>query len=418
MSSAGAASQMEEEEEEEEEEHEEEEDEEENDEDDEEDLLAEMKRYQGSKLAITNDEILFPTINYIDENGKYHTDVDTDHLVARMKRSRKSATPLILVLVAPKQRTARVFTAREFRAHLARAKLSGKENKLSVKSVQLTWNISDSDLEYRLKRGVDDLKKGHRLDIMIGARKAKLMREHDERVVMLDKIRKMFEPYGYEWNKMSGGFPNAELWFQGYTEKEKADMAQKRGEAPTTVLGEEEEVTPRPWEEEGLQEGKAEEARQAHFMKINKAYKKLLPERMDVAGGYWTSMTQEGTITIPEAEEASLSEKEQQKREREKKVKEKAQKIAERKKKEREAKKAAEEGLKGLEGATKKKDAEEAAAKKAEEDEARRKLTAMAQNIGGKKKGKNGGIGIAVVKDTWGKYDVTKDKRFGKEGIY
>jgi len=390
---------------------EQEEEDEDYDEDEERDneLLARMKRRQGSNLAITNNDILFPTLNYIDETGKYHSDVPKEQIMPRIAASRKSDTPLVLVLVAPRQRIARIFPIKEYQAHLKRARDQARFNKLAVKSIQLTWNISESDLDYRLKRGVDDLKKGHRLDIMLGARKAKLMRDRDERDAMLEKIRNTFEPWGYEWTKMSGGFPNAELWFQGYTEEDRAEMEKKKKAAvdvaATGTAGPlKKKTTPRPWELEDGGETTAGGARDQHFKSINKKYETLFPEKTQTAWGYWDSLIQKGTVSTRPAE---LSNKEKREKEKEEKIKEREKKRTERKGKEEEAKKAEEEQLRML--------AEN------EKSEAREKLLKTAEKLGEQfgNRGKPGGLfGISMVKDVWGKYDAKKDKRTGRGATF
>jgi len=368
-------------------------------------LLAKMKRRQGSNLAITNNDILFPTLNYIDETGKYHSDVPKEQIMPRIAASRKSDTPLVLVLVAPRQRIARIFPIKEYQAHLKRARDQARFNKLAVKSIQLTWNISESDLDYRLKRGVDDLKKGHRLDIMLGARKAKLMRDRDERDAMLEKIRNTFEPWGYEWTKMSGGFPNAELWFQGYTEEDRAEMEKKKQAASNgTARPFNDKTTPRPWELEDVGEITAEGARDRHFKSINKKYETLFPEKTQIAGGYWDSLIRKGAFSTGPVE---LSNKEKREKEKEKKIKEWEEKRTARKGKEEEAKKEEEEQLRILAGK--------------EKSEAREKLLKMAEKLGAQfgNRGKSGGLlGISMVKDVWGKYDAKKDKRVGRGATF
>jgi len=361
-----------------------------------------MKRRQGSNLAITNNDILYRTLNYIDETGKFHSDVPKEQIMSHIAASRKSNAPLVLVLVAPKQRIARILTVKEYQAHLKRARDQARLNKLAVKSIQLTWNISESDLDYRLKRGVEDLKRGHRLDIMLGARKAKLMRDKDERVAMLEKIRKTFEPWGYEWTKMSGGFPNAELWFQGYTDEDRAEMEKKKkpavnATASGTARPFEDKTNHRPWEVEDVGEVTAEEAREQHFKSVNEKYEALFPEKTQIAGGYWGSLTQEGTVSTPSAE---LSNKEKREKEKVEKKKEWERKQTERKAKVEKAKITEGEQLRVL-------------AEK-EKRESREKLLKKAEKLGEqfRNRGKSGGLlGISMVKDVWGKYDATKDKR-------
>jgi translation initiation factor IF-3 len=373
-------------------------------------LLSQMMRKarKRTKHPITNADILYPKLEYIDEEGKFRPNTPTEEILSFVESREKSETPLVLVLVSPQDRIARVFSVKEYQAHLEKACDLAKANKVAIKSVQVTWNISDSDLEYRLKRGVEDLKRGHRLDIMLGARKAKLMRDWDERAAMLAHIRKTFEPYGYEWTKMSGGFPNAEMWFQGYTEEQKAKMEKMKvaasGAAASTAgtsaavpgWADQENPAPRPWEVEDQQEDKAVAAREAHLKSIDKEYKKLFLERKDLAGGYWIPMAREGKVTAPE----TGSQLKQKKREKQKKDQEEKQ--AAREVKKEKAKKRDEEKLRPLED---------------EENEGRKKLMEKAAKISKSRK-VQGILETARLKDVWGTYDPNMPKSTQAGGTY
>lgn len=107
------------------------------------------------------------------------------------------------------------------------------------KELQITWNVGDNDLTYRLQRAIKHLQNGSRVSIILGARKSKLVRDRNARQAMLDKIRETLRPYGTEWREMTGGFPNAELWFQGSV-KPKEDtgiMEDTTGKIPSTIIG-------------------------------------------------------------------------------------------------------------------------------------------------------------------------------------
>jgi hypothetical protein len=90
---------------------------------------------------------------------------------------------------------------------------------MPAKELQITWNVGDNDLMYRLNKAIRHLSKGGRMNIILGARKVKLVRTRHQREEMLAKIRETLAPCATEWREMTGGFPNAELWFQGIASK-------------------------------------------------------------------------------------------------------------------------------------------------------------------------------------------------------
>src|SRR5208282_5378160 len=175
---------------------------------------AKKHKYQPT----INDQILFEEINYIDLEGKSHPNIPLSKVLKSFAREKSKYT---LVLVQPKTATCRLFLTKDYAEHIKKARLTTQQNLVTVKQLQLTWNIGDNDLMYRLRRAAKLLEQGCRLDIILGARKAKLVRDRGQRDEMLAKIRETFAPYGYEWRTMSGGFPNAELWFLGFSEKAK-----------------------------------------------------------------------------------------------------------------------------------------------------------------------------------------------------
>jgi len=183
----------------------------------------------SKETPIINENILFEKINYIDLDKKFHADVSTESVLKGLNLGKH-----ILVLVAAETRTARLFVGKEFEEHRAKSRIShrktGSGKKAKSRQLQMTWNIGDNDLRYRLLRANAYLKKGERLDIILGSRKSKLLRDKDQRDAMLATIRKTLEPYGYEWMKMSMRFPNVELWFQGYDPKKVKEVEQKAAE--------------------------------------------------------------------------------------------------------------------------------------------------------------------------------------------
>ena len=191
---------------------------------------------EDKSAPIINENILFEKVNYIDLDGNFHSDITTKSVLDRVNLDRH-----VLVLVSPGQRTARLFLTKDFKHHIVNSKIKQRKTKTLLKTkarnLQITWNIGDNDLKHRLNKGIAYLKKGDRLDIIVGARKTKLTRDKEQRDAMLATIRKTLEPYGYEWMKMSVGFPNVELWFQGFDPNKS-----KEGEEITFARGEEQKT--------------------------------------------------------------------------------------------------------------------------------------------------------------------------------
>lgn len=198
---------------------------------------------QDKSTPIINQNILFEKINYIDLEGKFQADVSPESILEKVNLHKH-----VLVLVAAERRTARLFLKQDFEQHKLKSKQSqrksGTAKAVKARQLQVTWNIGDNDLQYRLRKASEYLKKGDRLDIIIGARKSKLTRDKDQRDTMLATIRKTLEPYGYEW-MMSQKFPNVELWFQGFDPKKKdKEEAEAAAAAAATVPGEEQQSNP------------------------------------------------------------------------------------------------------------------------------------------------------------------------------
>lgn len=168
-----------------------------------------LKKEKPFSLPPRNRKIPLETIDYIDLAGKYHESVSLSSVL-----STYSIQEHVLVLVDEVNGICRLFTIDEFMKQVERI-VSQKKEGIDRKELQLTWNIGDNDLMYRLNRIVKYLQRGCRVDIIIGAKKIQLVRNLEARSDMLTKIRETLAPYGYEWRELTGGFPSCELWFQG-----------------------------------------------------------------------------------------------------------------------------------------------------------------------------------------------------------
>jgi translation initiation factor IF-3 len=165
----------------------------------------------------TNDRITLPLITYIDGEGNRHENMRTAHILKSFDRKRH-----VLVLVNPALCICRLFRISEFMTHsrriVAQTMAAARRNDTGeAKELQITWNVGDNDLVYRLQRITGYLQEGKRVSIIVGARKAKLVRNRAQRDAMIQKIRDTLSPYGREWRDMTGGFPNLELWFEGHS---------------------------------------------------------------------------------------------------------------------------------------------------------------------------------------------------------
>jgi translation initiation factor IF-3 len=266
-------------------------------------LIKKMQSAKKHKYQATiNDQILFDKINYIDLEGKSHPDTPLSKVLKSFAKEKKK---YVLVLVQPKTATCRLFLTKDYAEHVKKARLTAQQNRITVKQLQLTWNIGDNDLMYRLQRAAKLLEQGCRLDIILGSRKAKLVRDRGQRDEMLAKIRETFAPYGYEWRTMSGGFPNAELWFQGYSEKVKRLKADEIAAKEARVLqlsteGERSiaETDDLNLSNEEYQPGsfKVRERRDV-LREADEEYEKLFPERVKNAatGMYWEELVTSST---------------------------------------------------------------------------------------------------------------------------
>ena len=126
-----------------------------------------------------NEEIPAKTVNYVDAEGVFHEQVCTRQILEQMDRSRynlvcMSTDPFADVVVC------RVNTKDEMVAHdrqryqQEKAKRKEKKEKATLntlKTVELSWAISDHDLGHRLRRIRDFFNKGNKVEVIIGVKK-------------------------------------------------------------------------------------------------------------------------------------------------------------------------------------------------------------------------------------------------------
>jgi translation initiation factor IF-3 len=185
-------------------------------------------------LPPINRDIEHPIITFIDIDGKVHMDQSLSTILQGF-----SVEKYTLVLVDPTSKTARLLTNSDYKRHIDELREKHKTITAPSKEIQITWNVGDNDLMYRLNRVIPHLQRGARVNIILGARKVKLVRTRLQRDELLKKIREILEPYAVEWREMTGGFPNAELWFQGQSKGTSA--AEETGMDEDDIQEEEEE---------------------------------------------------------------------------------------------------------------------------------------------------------------------------------
>lgn len=166
------------------------------------------KQKKDKPLPPINEKIIHPYITYIDDKGLNHGIVERDTVLTSFDKSKYT-----LVEVDGESATCRLFTVNEFREHLRKL---GHKSPLETKEIQMTWNIGVNDLHYRLQRAIKAMEKGGRCTLIIGARNPKLVRSKKEREEMVQTIRTTLAPHAFEWKEMAGGFPSAEISFQGH----------------------------------------------------------------------------------------------------------------------------------------------------------------------------------------------------------
>ena len=223
--------------------------------------LIEQMTKKAKGEPITNHDILFKVINFIDMNGRFHPNVPLQTVLSKLELEQD-----VLVLVNPKKQICKV---------TKKWKLEDRLKK--VKEVSISWNVEESDLAYRLQKAVGWLKAGYRLNLMIGVKNPKLMRDARDRKVFLKRIRETLGTEGLEYQSPTGTFPVMEMYWRGYTPVEKMlahpAAAAANGDGSNDTKPIEEPLKKKEWEDDDeIEELKAKE-------KAEKAIaKKLLRE--------------------------------------------------------------------------------------------------------------------------------------------
>jgi translation initiation factor IF-3 len=275
---------------------------------DEEPKKGEKKKKSKPKPRI-NEFIKPANINFIDANGQFHENANKSEVLASFDKAK-----FTLVEVNARTNTCRLFTTVEFKEHLK--KIEESELTRTPKEIQFTWNIGEYDLKYRMDRAIKAMSRGGRCSLIIGARNPKLVRTKLEREEMLTAIRETLRPHGYEWREMTGGFPNAELWFQGYSQSRKAKQSGVQKELAETpvadtvkpidakILGNDDDFISREVFQTSRTKFKDKAERSALRQKAERAFEKTqVPTDTKSSSSYWeqyaTPTSQERPSSIP-----------------------------------------------------------------------------------------------------------------------
>jgi translation initiation factor IF-3 len=134
------------------------------------------------------------------------------------------------------------------RFHKRKEKKKESKPQNVMKEIELSWAISNHDLEHRLKKVREFLEKGFRLDITIGTKKGMKKMPRAEMIVLLDRIEEACLQWGRERAE-----PEGELG-RRYVMKFEGKRAQKTEEGQEAGREEGREENVEQPEEEGTRE--------------------------------------------------------------------------------------------------------------------------------------------------------------------
>jgi translation initiation factor IF-3 len=89
----------------------------------------------------------------------------------------------------------------ETKAYAAkRAKKSTAQPAQTTKEVNLSWNVTDHDLEHKLDSGLQALKKGNKVDVMIGVKRKRgtVLPSVQQRSSLVVKVKQQLAEHGKE----------------------------------------------------------------------------------------------------------------------------------------------------------------------------------------------------------------------------
>jgi translation initiation factor IF-3 len=208
---------------------------------------------------VENEAIPSDIVNYVDADGVFHADASVRGILRELDREKYTLVcvnptavdvPFVCKVldreVVVKHDLERYQNAKENR----KAKKGSKPQNV-MKEIELSWAISDHDLEHRLKKVREFLEKGYRLDITIGTKKGMKKKLRADMIALLDRIEEACLQWGKERSE-----PEGEVG-RRYTMKFEGKRVQKT-EEPNKTEGREEDIE----QPEGEAEGEAEGARE------------------------------------------------------------------------------------------------------------------------------------------------------------
>ncbi|KAI5790158.1 hypothetical protein EDC01DRAFT_657821 [Geopyxis carbonaria] len=165
------------------------------------------------------DEAIKPRIvNFVDRNGKFHIDQSVSDLLNQIDRrtehiqwvnaqAKNDTTPLCKIITKEairNQAKAKYEKAKEERIK-AKEERETKPLKTNVlKEVELSWAISSHDLGHRMKKILEFLEKGYKVELTFGTKKG-MQKQHLETMEnLVENLRKNLARLGKEWAEPQG----------------------------------------------------------------------------------------------------------------------------------------------------------------------------------------------------------------------
>ena len=100
------------------------------------------------------------------------------------------------------------------------AKVKQKLHKVEQKEVQLTWGISDSDLDHKMKKAKEELLKGNRVDVAFGPKSRKIFVPLETKQSILQNVTAILSEVGKEYKPAQSRGQFAVLSFEGRKSKD------------------------------------------------------------------------------------------------------------------------------------------------------------------------------------------------------
>ncbi|BFZ55198.1 hypothetical protein PYCC9005_002238 [Savitreella phatthalungensis] len=193
-------------------------------------VLASCRRYAVSLKGPRNEQISAPLVKLLDRDGKYVGDRSLSEILATLDRD--VGEVLINLTPASTLPTCRLFTAAQLKEEQARQYHHKRERKKSaaqsntitthtpqtLKELTIGWAVTMHDLSHKLAPGLEALRRGGRVDVLVGLRRKRGAKPVAEAVKqsLLDHITQTCGALGKEWKPREGDLrQGVTLHYQG-----------------------------------------------------------------------------------------------------------------------------------------------------------------------------------------------------------